>query len=159
VSCRARLQCDGTCEEDNFHVWAERTSPYSLTRGMRGRHFSSKLVSGLCFGVAHTGSYSLLCHVSPFTSLPSRTFVPSHSNRDIVRYFTEVSGESIASVFTVNEKNKLETSKMQMTSSESTSLLSKWKQYVLLKHQYRLCNNVIDLMLPAALWTSGRLSL
>lgn len=32
---RAELQYDGICTQDNFHVWAEWTSPHSLTADMR----------------------------------------------------------------------------------------------------------------------------
>jgi hypothetical protein len=45
---RTRLECDGTYAEDSFHIWAEQTSPYSLTADMRVRQFSSLLAAGFC---------------------------------------------------------------------------------------------------------------
>jgi hypothetical protein len=78
---RARLQCDGTCAEDNFRVWAERKSPYSLTADMRSRQFSLLLAAAFCVGVARNGLTPVSCF--SFTSPPSRRFVPSHSNRTL----------------------------------------------------------------------------
>jgi hypothetical protein len=65
--------------QTTFCVWVERTNPYFLTADMRGREFSSLMAAGFCVGVAHNGITSVFCF--PFTSLPSRMFVPSHSNR------------------------------------------------------------------------------
>jgi hypothetical protein len=73
-----QLHCDGTCAEENFHVWVEQMSPYFLTANMRVRQFILLLTAGFCIGVALTGIFAvLLCF--PLTSFPLHRFVPSHN--------------------------------------------------------------------------------
>jgi hypothetical protein len=68
---RARLQRDGTCAEDTFRVWQERTSPYAAN--MKCGQFSSLLEAGSCVRVARNG----LTHSAVLFSLhfPSLTQV------------------------------------------------------------------------------------
>jgi hypothetical protein len=51
----ARLQCDGTCAENNFLVRAEQTSPYSLTAGMWGQTVQFAAGSSCLRWVARNG--------------------------------------------------------------------------------------------------------
>jgi hypothetical protein len=63
-----------------FCVWAERTSPYYLTVGMRGRQFSSLLAASFCVEVARNG----LTHSAVLFPLHFLSFAqvcPSHSSR------------------------------------------------------------------------------
>jgi hypothetical protein len=72
----------------SYCVRVDRTRPHSLTRYMRGRQFSSLLAHGFCVGVARNEvTHSAVVFPLPFPSLPSRRFVPSHSNQTLFNFW------------------------------------------------------------------------
>jgi hypothetical protein len=69
----ARLQCDGTCKEDNFRVWVVKMSTHPVIPDTRGRYVSSILAVGFRARLAHNGlTPSAVLFPS---SLPSFTLV------------------------------------------------------------------------------------
>lgn len=80
---KARLQSDGTCAEDNIHIWVKRTSPYPLIAGMRVWGIDSSVRCWQLVSALEWVMMDLLTLLScfPFTSPPSCRFVLSRSNR------------------------------------------------------------------------------